>query len=189
MDMLLKINNMMSSHKNKILINTRNLIVVSLFITLIAFFWLVERNSHYKVIQVIDGDTLIVRPALFGEEFTIRLIGIDTPEMNYHTHEDPECYAMEATKFLMEAITDKKIYLEYDKQQKDIYDRTLAYVFVNQKNGHNINNLDSMINLQMAQNGFTRYLFIPPNNKYIDEIKAATYEAKSFQLGLWGDCK
>jgi endonuclease YncB( thermonuclease family) len=41
---------------------------------------LVESPNIYEVVEVIDGDTIIVRDS--NEEFKVRLIGIDTPEIS-----------------------------------------------------------------------------------------------------------
>jgi micrococcal nuclease len=74
-----------------------------------------------EVTYVADGDTFFAKSSE-GEE-KIRIIGIDTPEL-----QDDECYSQEAKSFLFDLIDDKWVWLTFDQVCYDQYDRTLAYV-------------------------------------------------------------
>lgn len=83
----------------------------------------------YEVTRVVDGDTLIVR--VDGVDTRVRLIGIDTPEsVHPDASENTEegLVASDYTKSLLPSGS--RVYLEMDVEPLDIYDRTLAYVFM-----------------------------------------------------------
>lgn len=88
-----------------------------------------EYSGLYKVIKVVDGDTLSIDKD--GEKKTIRLIGIDTPE-TVHPTKPVQCFGIEASNKAKELLTDKKVRLEFDDTQgeQDRYGRLLAYVFL-----------------------------------------------------------
>jgi len=57
-----------------------------------------------------------------GEE-RVRIIGVNTPETS-----SGDCYAQEAKSFLINQIFGKYVWLTFDGNCTDVYDRTLAYV-------------------------------------------------------------
>ena len=76
----------------------------------------------------IDGDTIEVQRD--SENIIVRLIGIDAPES---VNPNPELNTAEgeaASSYVLELLEDiDVVYLEYDFQIRDSYDRTLAYVW------------------------------------------------------------
>ncbi|HLV08632.1 MAG TPA: thermonuclease family protein, partial [Halanaerobiales bacterium] len=120
---------------------------------------------------VYDGDTF--RTAA-GEK--IRLLGIDTPEMNWNEGE-PEFYAREALEYTLEKLLKENVYLEYDQEYRDKYGRVLAYVFLED---------GSFFNRQLLEEGYAELMLIPPNLRYQEEFKAAVQEARTGKNGLWG---
>jgi micrococcal nuclease len=78
------------------------------------------------VTRVVDGDTLHVR--VHGQDETVRLLGIDTPEL--HRPGTPvECGARAAAR-AMEALADGarvKLYADPSQDRRDRYGRLLAY--------------------------------------------------------------
>ena len=83
-----------------------------------------QTTAALRVRQVIDGDTITVSG--IG---TVRLLGVDAPEKTggYRTSEP---FGDEATKFMKALLDGKVVRLEYDGERKDPYDRTLAYVYL-----------------------------------------------------------
>lgn len=75
------------------------------------------------VTRVVDGDTLHVD--VRGRDVTVRLIGIDTPEVS-----PAECGADQATRLLEELADGRRVRLVGDPSQdeRDRYGRRLAYV-------------------------------------------------------------
>lgn len=108
-----------------------------------------------------DGDTLVVKEN--GQEKTIRLIGIDTPESvhpNTTKNTKEGISASEHTKELLKDTT--TLYLEYDKEKQDKYGRDLAYVWLNQ----DTSNTSNMLNKKLIDEGYAVPLAIKPNTKY-----------------------
>jgi len=108
------------------------------------------------VVSITDGDTLKVK--LEGTEVDVRVLGIDTPEMNYGKKvngktKEPECGAREATSHLYELLFDspkdsdgdglydtgdwrRQVLLTIEPGPGDVYDehgRLLAYVSVEEQ--------------------------------------------------------
>lgn len=92
-----------------------------------------------EVVRVIDGDTIAVAPVEgqldatndAGDEHSVRLLGIDAPEMNYYSDDAPECGAQEATDHLAEMLPEGMyVTLLWDTaaDRTDRYGRSLAYV-------------------------------------------------------------
>lgn len=86
--------------------------------------------------RVIDGDTIIVNNQ------SIRMLGINTPERG-------EKYYLEAKKSMEELVLNKTVYLKTQKEKKDLYNRTLAYVFINKQD----------INLEQINRGYASPYF------------------------------
>ena len=107
-----------------------------------------EDSETGIVERVIDGDTIVL-----DNEEHVRLLGINTPEKREYLHD-------EAQNFLSENILGKNVSLEFGKQKIDRYNRTLAYVFLGNKN----------INLESVKNGFSNYYFPSGKDIYYDDF-------------------
>lgn len=86
------------------------------------------RPLSWRVVRVIDGDTIVVRR--LGRKKTVRLLGIDTPE-SVHPHKRVEFYSREASAFLRSLLEGSFVRLAFDRGRirRDLYGRTLAYVY------------------------------------------------------------
>ena len=125
------------------------------------------------VVRVIDGDTLIAQVA--GEETTLRLLNVDTPETK-HPDMPVQCLGPEATEFLTERLpAGTEIELEYDQERLDPYDRTLAAVYES----------DSLINAEIAREGLGAPVYFAPNDRFLPEVEKAWNEAQEEGLGLF----
>lgn len=120
--------------------------------------------------HVYDGDTIRTAD---GKD--VRLIGIDTPEMNWEQGA-AEFYAPEAFKYTREKLLDKYVYLEYGLDDKDEYGRKLAYLFLQD---------GSFFNREILSRGYAGLLLIPPNLKYAKELRKAATEARENSRGIW----
>lgn len=132
----------------------------------------------FKVIEVVDGDTIKV--LMDNKEETVRLIGIDTPEVL-----DPripvQCFGIEASNKAKELLTGKNVMLESDATQgeKDKYGRLLRYVFLDKENFNKI----------MISEGFAHeYTYQNNPYKYQLEFIRAEKEARENKRGLWNSC-
>lgn len=116
--------------------------------------------------RVIDGDTIEVTGNEIGNKTHIRLLGINTPEKKM-----PFCN--EAANFLKQFVN-KTIILQRDFTNKDMYGRSLRYIFYN----------DSMVNLQILENGFANTYYLD-KLKYEKELIEAEAQAKTQEKGIW----
>ena len=85
------------------------------------------------VVRVIDGDTIRVR--VQGKEYTVRLIGVDTPE-TVHPTKTVQHFGAEASAYTKAALEAKTVTLEADPtgDTKDRYGRLLRYVHLDGEN-------------------------------------------------------
>ncbi len=83
-------------------------------------------DTTYKVLKVIDGDT--VKLHYNGKATNFRLIGIDTPE-TVHPNKPVEAFGKEASEFIRNMLLGESVYLRFDVQQIDLYGRRLAYLY------------------------------------------------------------
>ncbi len=138
---------------------------------------IIKTPMLYKVINVIDGDTIQVE--LNSKIENIRLLGIDTPEIT-SPYTEEECFGQEAKEYLKQLLENKEVYLIPDKQSsdQDKYDRLLRYVFLPD---------GLFVDAELIKNGFAyNYIYEPFEfMKYFDFLEK---EARGKDMGLWGEC-
>ena len=122
------------------------------------------------VSRVIDGDTIELDT---GEK--VRYIGIDTPE-TLHPSEPVEYYGREASEFNKKLVEGKWVRLEFDVQRKDIYGRTLAYVYLSD---------GTFVNAELLKQGYAKVSTYPPNVEHVEEFLELEREARENARGLW----
>ena len=138
--------------------------------------------SRVQVLDFVDGDTadvLFLEGALAGSEERIRLIGVDTPEVNHSNTANSECYAVMAWNEATEQLEDQEAWLGYDEQCQDFFGRTLAYM-------SRRSDL-FFLNEHLIEQGFGRALSIPPSDHFRDEFATLETEAQGAARGLWGE--
>jgi micrococcal nuclease len=106
----------------------RRLILTLLLVALAAFGGraVLTPPEDGEVTRVVDGDTLHVQ--VDGRDETVRLLGIDTPEL--HRPDTPvECGARAASHSMEELADGRRVDLVTDpsQDQRDRYGRLLAY--------------------------------------------------------------
>lgn len=134
-------------------------------------------KEQAEVLRVIDGDTIEV--SLNNKKETVRLIGIDAPEI-VDPREAVECFGKEALDKAREILDGKTVSLESDPTQgeRDKYGRVLRYVFVDDLN----------FNKLMISEGFAHeYTYQSNPYKYQLEFKSAQKQARESKVGLWAD--
>ena len=134
-----------------------------------------EEIKSYKVTSIVDGDTLHIE--IDGMDKTVRLVGIDTPEL-HHPEKPVECFAQEANDRLSELVLNKEVTIQYDEKQgnQDQYGRELLYIWVG----------DTFVNDYMIREGYA-YAYREIKSDYLDQFIQAEEEAKNNKQGLWGD--
>ncbi len=150
-------------------------IIIILLITGNFFIKSIIEKSKWKsfeatVINVIDGDTIIID----RDNQVVRLLGIDAPETN-HPDYPVQKFANEAKKYLRQKIEFKKIKLTYNIEEKyDIYNRLLAYVYLNGK----------LINAEMVKTG-NAYVYTNKKCSKTKEFLILESVARQFKKGVW----
>ncbi|WP_025028034.1 thermonuclease family protein [Caldalkalibacillus mannanilyticus] len=127
------------------------------------------------VLRVVDGDTIKVK--LNGVEETVRLLCIDTPEMKDKRFDGPQPFAEEATEFVTDMLSGKKVELELGLGNgRDKYGRLLAYVYVD----------GQMINERLLEEGLARVAYVySPNTKYVDQFREIQRQSQKEGKGIW----
>ncbi len=142
----------------------KHIILAILFLTSTIYYYQLTSPTStletYKVIRIIDGDTL----QLDNSE-KVRLLGINTPEKNQQLYQ-------EAKQFLTNLVENKTIQIE--SKGPDKYGRILAYIFLQNQN----------INTQILSSGLATLYYYDHDNHY-EESKQAEEFARLNNLGLW----
>lgn len=131
----------------------------------------VDLEGPYEVDRVVDGDTLIVY--IDGVRTRVRLIGINTPESVAPEEErntEEGVIASDYVKTLMEDA-DYEVWLEYDNERYDQYDRTLAYVYIDYE-GEVV-----MLERILLEEGYAETVRYGTNDRYYDEFCELEAEA------------
>ena len=126
--------------------------------------------TNVQVLKVIDGDTIQCR--LGGRIETVRLLGIDAPEM----YTDLGCIARE---FVTRELKGSRV--EVVKCGRDRYGRILALVFY-KKPGQRERFLQSALLVE----GLARVMEVQPLPERLSQaFRQAEGLARAYRLGLW----
>ncbi|WP_319804146.1 thermonuclease family protein [Nocardioides dongkuii] len=137
------------------------------------------KRNQAKVIRVVDGDTVNVRILPRGPKVSVRLIGIDTPEV----HGSTECGGPEASRSLKKLLKPKtRVSLLSDRSQnlKDRYGRWLRYVTKTK------GKVDAG-RRQLVRGHAEVYVFKKPFAR-VKSYRNAQTAAKRQDRGMWGNC-
>jgi micrococcal nuclease len=133
-------------------------------------------GQRAEVVDVVDGDTVKVRTAA-GTALTIRVLGIDTPEVYGGT----ECWGPEASQFAEQTLAGQTVGLVVDDTQdeRDRYGRALRYLILPDGGNYSVLAADA---------GAARsYVYDTPVSEH-EAIVAAEQRAQAANRGLWGAC-
>ena len=136
------------------------------------------KGQEAQVIKVVDGDTLTI--SIGGKNETIRIIGINTPEI-VDPRKPVECFGQKASDKAKEQLNGKTVQLEADATQGELdkYNRLLRFVWL--ENG--------MVDFgaMMIQDGYAyEYTYNTPYT-YQTKYKELQKEAEQNKKGLWAD--
>lgn len=132
--------------------------------------------GFYPVKKVVDGDTFWIDDGS-DDGVKIRLIGVDAPESRKTGKKEIGYYGAEAKAFAMQRLTGKKVRLEFDVDRYDRWQRTLAYVYLED---------GTFFNAEMVRLGFAVLMTVPPNVQHADLFVEMQHEARDSGRGLWG---
>jgi micrococcal nuclease len=138
-------------------------------LALFALVSVVPAAEAQRVRQVIDGDTISVSGV-----GVVRLIGVDAPEKT-GGYRDAEPFGDAATRFVRQLVEGRIVRLEYDGDRKDQYNRTLAYVFL--EDGTLVN--EAIIRAGWAET-YRRFEY-----RRKASFQTAEREAREARRGMW----
>ena len=124
-----------------------------------------------KVVDVVDGDTIKVLLEEDGRTYTVRYIGMDTPEYTTKI----EFYGSEAAVKNVKLVMQKTVALIKDVSETDRYGRLLRYVIAD----------NIFVNYELVAQGFANTASFPPDIACIPTFQEAERKAASANLGLW----
>ena len=137
-----------------------------------------ESRQIATIIRVVDGDTIAV--SVNGKNETVRIIGIDTPEV-VNPRKTVECFGKEASDIANVTFENNKtVLLESDSTQgeRDKYQRLLRYVWID-----DVTDFGKL----MIDNGYaSEYTYDLPY-KYQNIYQQAEKAAREAKKGLWAD--
>ena len=140
------------------------------------------------VVRVADGDTITVD--LGGEQYGVRLIGIDTPETYVVRTGYRECWGQEASDFMKTLLpTGTTVFLDMDITDEDRYDRLLRYVWVDAGSvGLGSEGEAVMVNEVLVRDGFAIPYPYEPDTREQPRFVRAADAAESEDTGIWCAC-
>jgi micrococcal nuclease len=124
-----------------------------------------------EVVDVVDGDTIKVLLDADGKIYTVRYIGMDTPEDTSQV----EYFGPEATARNSELVYGKRVTLIKDISETDRYDRLLRYVIAD----------GVFVNYELVAQGYAKAASFPPDIVCIPTFQAAEGQASVSGLGIW----
>jgi micrococcal nuclease len=143
-----------------------------------------EVLTDLVVDRVVDGDT--VKVTIDGEQVSVRLIGINTPE-TVKPGSPVECFGPEASDFAKDLLDGQPIVLELDDTQGyyDRYDRVLAYVWRVLPDG-----TLRLFNEEAVAGGYAyERQYTDDPYAWQPEFAAAQLNARQSGAGLWSECQ
>lgn len=151
-----------------------------------------ESAQAARVVKVIDGDTIIVE--LNKRREHVRLIGIDTPETRPNRRAELQAHDRHvdqktifqlgnlASTYTRELLPkNSTVFLEFDLNKRDKYQRLLAYAWIQRSNSVS----EILANEEILKAGYAYLLTVPPNVKYRDRLASSFAEGRRQKRGLW----
>lgn len=135
-------------------------------------------SDYYVVTSFADGDTLTVD--INGTKEKVRLIGVDTPEVN-DPRKPVQCFGHAASQFTQTLIGTNVVRLESDptNSDRDRYNRILRYVYLPD---------NTLVNLEIIKQGYGFAYTTYPFEKQ-SEFTTTEIAARDQGRGLWGNCQ
>ena len=133
--------------------------------------------GQYKVIRVVDGDTIVIN--YNGKKEKVRLLCVNTPESVHPDKKQNIPMGKVASKYTKKKLTGKYVKLEFEIDRlRGYYGRLLAYVFIDGQN----------LNLDLVRQGLSPYYTkYGKSEKYDSVFRAAEKQARKEKLNIWGD--
>ena len=136
-----------------------------------------SNKIEVELVGTVDGDTAKFK--MNGEQITVRFLGINTKE-TVDPEIGEEAWGKEASNFTKEKLENAtKIELEFDSStdEKDKYNRYLAWIWVD----------DKLLQNSLVESGLAENYMLKNNYKYAGILQESEENAKNNKLGIWSD--
>ncbi len=154
----------------------KRLKIVSLLITFLLILPTLSLATQYRVIRVVDGDTIVVNYK--GKPEKVRLLRVNTPESVHPDKQQNIPMGKVASDYTKKRLNGKYVDLEFEGPIRGRYGRLLAYVLVDGGN----------FNQELVRKGFSPYYTkYGLSEKYDQEFREAERYARKNRLNIWGD--
>lgn len=87
-------------------------------------------------------------------------------------------YGQQSKEFSAKLLENRKVRLEYDVDRSDQYNRTLAYVYLED---------GTFVNAELVKRGYALVMTVPPNVKYAEKFVKLERKARKHNRGLWNE--
>lgn len=132
--------------------------------------------GQFEVVEALDGDT--VRASGYGAQFTVRLAGIDAPELCPQDKDLAQPFSAEAKDYLQALVLNKRVSLKSYGEKR--YGILWGEIFLGEKN----------INLEMLQAGYAEtYRGESPQNLDLAPYFETEKKARAAKKGVWAQGK
>lgn len=125
-----------------------------------------------EVVRITDGDT--IRVLYQGQEYPVRYIGANTPEVYFGL----ECYGREASQANKRFVEGQTVRLIRDVRERDDFGRLLRYVYVG----------EVFVNAELIRQGYAYAKAYPPDTRYAALFEELADLARREKAGLWMAC-
>lgn len=133
--------------------------------------------TQYKVIRVVDGDTIVID--YNGNPEKVRLLCVNTPESVHPDRKQNVPMGKVASRYAQKRLSGKYVDLEFEGHRtRGKYKRLLTYVFVDGEN----------LNLELVRAGLSPYYTKYGLSEHYDrDFREAERFARHHRLNIWGD--
>lgn len=135
-------------------------------------------TQQATVTNITDGDT--IRVEIGGQEFRVRYIGIDAPEIA-HDNNPGEPLGAEASQTNADLVLGQIVILEKDTSDTDQFGRLLRYVWLGGPGTWDL------VNEELAAQGLADVRSYPPDTYWQDHLQQAEDNAREADLGIWAN--
>jgi endonuclease YncB( thermonuclease family) len=150
----------------------RKVLLPGLILIFAIFFASHTQAGEYQVNRVIDGDTIEVKKG--SVKLTVRLVGIDAPEVSHKKHEPGQPFSQQSTKYLAKLAQNRSV--DVKSYGADRYGRVLGEVFADGNNA----------NLEMVKAGMAEvYRGNPAQGQDLGQYWKAEEDARKAGKGMW----
>ncbi|MBN2515076.1 MAG: thermonuclease family protein [Deltaproteobacteria bacterium] len=132
--------------------------------------------AEYKVIRVVDGDTIVID--YNGKPEKVRLLCVNTPESVHPDKKQNVPMGKGASRYAKKRLSGKYVDLEFEgNRTRGKYRRLLSYVFVDGEN----------LNLELVRQGLSPYYTkYGLSENYDRDFREAERFARHHRLNIWG---